>query len=100
MGCPARFCPRFLLFSIYVNLLGETVNNHNMKMHGYADDTDDKQWCLAFKADLSGEPAILDRRRDCISEIRSWITCNIKPKLNVDRKTKFTLFGTANDSRK
>ena len=69
--------------------LGDIVQQHNIKFHFYADDT---ELYFSFKPnDSTSEAAALSSMQNCIADIKIWMTKNML-KLN-DEKTEFILIG-------
>ncbi len=74
-----------LLFSIYVQPLGNIVRRHGVCFHGYADDT---QLYTRFSfRDPRGLQDAIRLLEECIEEVRNWMLAN-KLKIN-DGKTEF-----------
>ena len=77
-----------LLFTLYVNPVGEITKNHDISSMFYADDS---QLYISFdhRKDHGSQ---LYKLENCISEIRKWMQQNVL-KLN-DSKTEFIVFGS------
>ena len=83
-GVPQGSVPGPLLFSLYVQPIGEVIQRHGLHFHHYADDLP-----VFSHFSLSHESLqdTLSRLEACITEIKHWMTQNY-PKMN-DQKIKF-----------
>ena len=88
---PQGSCLGPLLFVVYASKIFEIVDNHNLEIHCYADDS---QLYLSFcPNNIATQEATLARVERCIEDIRDWML-NDKLKLN-DHKTEFIIIGTS-----
>ena len=74
-----------ILFSIYMLLLGQIIQRHNISFHCYADDT---QLYLHLKPN---DRQNLNSLLDCLEDIKCWMAQNVL-QLN-ENKTEVLLFG-------
>lgn len=73
-----------LLFSLYVQPVGDIIRRHGLQFHHYADDL---QLMLTFELNAQSLLEAMRRLEACICDIREWMTSNYL-KLN-DGKTEF-----------
>jgi hypothetical protein len=76
-----------VLFTLYTQPISQTITDHALKHHKYADDTQ-----LNDSAPPPEMPAVIQSMELCISAVKAWMTCT-KLKLNGD-KTEVLLSGS------
>ena len=78
------------LFSTYAAPLSKIIQNNNLMLHFYADDT---QIYITVKPHQEDIDAAVESIEQCVTEIRIWMKTNYL-KLN-DSKTEVIVFGSA-----
>ena len=85
-----------IMFTLYMVPLGKICRNHDITYQLYADD---QQMYISFKQNIKcAHEHNIQWLEDCIAEVRSWMCINLLM-LN-DNKTKFIVFGTAQQLNK
>ena len=83
-GAPQGFVLGLLLFSLYVQPIGEVIRRHGLHFHHYADNL---QVFLHLSLSHESLQDAMSRLEACITEIKHWMTQNYI-KMN-DQKTEF-----------
>ena len=78
-----------MLFSLYLQPIGNIIKSHNLKFHCYADDI---QLYVSFTPTSTGLSNAKEILENCIDDIRVWMGLN-GLKLN-ENKTEFIVFGS------
>lgn len=84
VGVPQRSVLGPMLFSLYVQPVGDIIRRHGLQFHHYADDL---QLMLTFELNAQSLLEAMRRLEACICDIRKWVTINYL-KLN-DGNTEF-----------
>ena len=72
-GSPKAVCWVTLLFSLYIQPIGDIVRKHGLRFHHYADDL---QMYANFEYNSQSIDVCLERLRICVMDIQEWFKTN------------------------